>query len=553
MMASKPKDKGTDHYAKGSAELATESALLLKKLSHRLELTQDTDRLVVVLIGLPGRGKSFLSRKLQNLLQWLGHDCKIFNVGKYRRQIEEGKGAGADFFDSKNANAAALRQEVARVALEDMLRWVDNPFEDSHANGEVDCGVIKRPAPKGRMRVGIFDATNSTKERRDWVLEECTDEAKRDGKPPGVIFIKSICDDADIMRENFLTKVSKSPDYADMSVEDALADIMNRSKKYEEAYETIEVDGISYIKIFNLSSKIMLNHIYGLFAKSIVPALMSWNIGTRPIYLCRTAADTPKKEHQTPTRQRQTLVLSKRESLDSVGVSFKDALRQFMRKECMDFAHRREMETKPIRPPNGAFFNGAASENRIEYILAEISDKDDRLFACHIATSTLPRTCETVASDGMPSKELFNFNPLDKGEFTGMPMAEVEEADPEWCESYVSDPSFTRRLNHPPKMPIACALRFPGGECQADLMLRLEPMIVCLEQQVDPVLIVTHTSVLQALVAYFRNSDVEKCLDVDLPLNTVFKFTPAKGGGWLETQHCILPEKNQGLETLAEE
>ena len=56
----------------------------------------------------------------------------------------------------------------------------------------------------------------------------------------------------------------------------------------------------------------------------------------------------------------------------------------------------------------------------------------------------------------------------------------------------------------------------------------------------EPTLIVSHTNVVQALVAYFRGSSVQSCLDIDLPLNTVFKFTPAKGGGWVEEQHCIL-------------
>ena len=85
-------------------------------------------------------------------------------------------------------------------------------------------------------------------------------------------------------------------------------------------------------------------------------------------------------------------------------------------------------------------------------------------------------------------------------------------------------------------------------------MLRLEPMVISIEQQTDPVLVVSHTCNLQALVAYFRNSDPDECVDIDLPLNTVFKFTPVKGGGWLETQHCILKEggkcSGDGLDKL---
>lgn len=214
-----PQDKakegdGPDYYSRGSAELATESALLLTKLSQRLELTKGDERLVIVLVGLPGRGKSFISRKLQNFLQWIGSDCEIFNVGKYRRQAEEGKGANADFFDTKNAGAAALRQEVARLALEDMLRWIDDPFDKAaSASAAVNINnpfAVETTTPAIKSRVGIFDATNSTKERRDWILQECAE--KRPDKPTGVVFIESICNDADLMRENLITKVTTSPD-----------------------------------------------------------------------------------------------------------------------------------------------------------------------------------------------------------------------------------------------------------------------------------------------------------------------------------------------------
>lgn len=31
----------------------------------------------------------------------------------------------------------------------------------------------------------------------------------------------------------------------------------------------------------------MVNHIYGRMAKELIPALMAWHIGTRPVFLCR--------------------------------------------------------------------------------------------------------------------------------------------------------------------------------------------------------------------------------------------------------------------------
>jgi hypothetical protein len=52
----------------------------------------------------------------------------------------------------------------------------------------------------------------------------------------------------------------------------------------------------------------------------------------------------------------------------------------------------------------------------------------------------------------------------------------------------------------------------------------------------SPVLVVSHVSILQVLVAYFRGTPVESCTSIALPLNTVLKFTPSKGGGWQESQ-----------------
>ena len=55
-----------------------------------------------------------------------------------------------------------------------------------------------------------------------------------------------------------------------------------------------------------------------------------------------------------------------------------------------------------------------------------------------------------------------------------------------------------------------------------------------------PTLCVSHVSVLQILIAYFRNSPVENCMDIHVPLRTVIKFTPARGGGWSESVHELL-------------
>ena len=226
-------------------------------------------------------------------MTWRGNDCKVFNVGKYRRDVqkmEEAEEASkrqdtttnlrqavgacdANFFDSKNPKAQELRQKSADLAMKDMLQWLDN--ESKLEDAEIE-NIHMRIGSRARIpssRVAIFDATNSTIERRKWVLEEATSPIKRRGKKTGCVFVESICDDEELLEENFRFKVRNSPDFQGMSEEEAITDLKERVQKYEEAYEPIDDDTQSYIKIFNLSSKLLVNHVYGRMAKVIVPCL----------------------------------------------------------------------------------------------------------------------------------------------------------------------------------------------------------------------------------------------------------------------------------------
>ena len=81
--------------------------------------------------------------------------------------------------------------------------------------------------------------------------------------------------------------------------------------------------------------------------------------------------------------------------------------------------------------------------------------------------------------------------------------------------------------------------RFPGGECYGDLIHRLETCIIDVEQQVNMVVIVSHVSVIQVLMSYFRRTPIEECTSNEVPMNTVIKFTPVSGGGWTESKHKL--------------
>ena len=63
---------------------------------------------VLAMVGLPARGKSYIVKMLIRYLRWSGFDAAMFNVGSYRREIGLAS-TDASFFDSENPNATKIR------------------------------------------------------------------------------------------------------------------------------------------------------------------------------------------------------------------------------------------------------------------------------------------------------------------------------------------------------------------------------------------------------------------------------------------------------------
>lgn len=51
-----------------------------------IERTVDA-KLVIVMVGLPARGKSYVTKKVCRYLNWLQHETRIFNAGNRRRKV----------------------------------------------------------------------------------------------------------------------------------------------------------------------------------------------------------------------------------------------------------------------------------------------------------------------------------------------------------------------------------------------------------------------------------------------------------------------------------
>ncbi|PQQ11758.1 6-phosphofructo-2-kinase/fructose-2 6-bisphosphatase [Prunus yedoensis var. nudiflora] len=391
---------------------------------------KEDSHLAIVLVGLPARGKTFTAAKLTRYLRWLGHDTKHFNVGKYRR-LKHGTNQNADFFRADNREGMEARNEVAALAFDDMVSWMQEGGQ-----------------------VGIFDATNSTSKRRNMLMKLAEGKCK-------IIFLETLCNDERIIERNIRLKIQQSPDYAEEpDFEAGLQDFKSRLAYYEKVYEPVE-EG-SYIKMIDMVSghggQIQVNNISGYLPGRIVFFLVNTHLTPRPILLTRHG------ESKDNVRGR----IGGDNPLSDTGEIYAKKLANFVEKRL----------------------------------------KSER--AASIWTSTLERAILTASPIvGFPKIQWRALDEIYVGVCDGMTYEEIKKNMPEEYEARMKD-----KLRY----------RYPRGESYLDVIQRLEPVIIELERQRAPVVVISHQAVLRALYAYFADRPLKEIPHIEMPLHTIIEI-----------------------------
>lgn len=136
-------------------------------------------------------------------------------------------------------------------------------------------------------RVAFFDATNSTKERRKWVADQC------EASSIHVLFVESICEDDELVMANIRDVKTTSPDYRDRDPEAAAVDFRNRIHKYEGVYRPISADSdedhFSYLQLKDLGRLITMNRIRDYLSSRVVYYINNLHIRPRSVWLSRVS------------------------------------------------------------------------------------------------------------------------------------------------------------------------------------------------------------------------------------------------------------------------
>lgn len=476
-------------------------------------------KLVIVMVGLPARGKSYITNKLTRYLNWLQHDCRVFNVGNTRRMDKNnvlgpasrplpdtstplphtGRSPAlgsqspahqkkdhdpdtshlANFFNPENKALTEIREKWAMDTLDTLLNWV------------ID----------GPGSVGILDATNSTKKRRLKVVKRIQERSNGELK---VLFLESICADPAILDTNIRLKLS-GPDYRNMDPELALKDFIGRLNNYESAYEPIDeeeeqIPGFQYVKMIDVGKKVVSFNIQGFLASQTIYFLLNFNLCERQIWLTRHGESVDNLSGR----------IGGDSPLTKRGLLFSKTLARFLNYQ------RREFRRKQLE----------SFSSRLELRYNELVDKADRRLLLqdsrHMQIPTEPSFCvwTSMLMRAVETGQYFDeheynvkamrmLNELGGGKYEGMTYDDIRRKHPKEFEGRIRN-----KLTY----------RYPGvgGESYLDVMVRLRPLINEIERTTDHLLIISHRVVLRVLLAYFLNLGKSAIVDLDVPLHTLY-------------------------------
>lgn len=492
--------------------------------------TDDALKLVIVCVGLPARGKSYITKKLQRYLNWMQYNTKIFNVGNMRRQLkvtpskypiqgptvdhstpipnltpspcisknhsfttperehrpsvdENDKHDGNDdvgtlhdssIFDHSNKENFQMREQWAKETLDQLLDYLLS-----------DDG-----------NVGIFDATNTTKARRKWIVETINKRTKGSVK---ILFLESICTDTELIEKNIRLKLS-GPDYKKMDPEKALLDFRKRLYNYEKVYETIDESeelenekfDIQYVKIINAGKKVISYNISGYLASQCVFFLLNFNLTDRQIWLTANGESIDNVQNK----------LGGDSDLTKSGIAFAKALPKFISQKIQEFK---------LRQYNKEFINDTSTFKTNP----NLTNKSFNIY-----TSTLKRTIETAhyfPKDEYFFKSFKILNDLGCGIFESITEDDFRYLHP---DEYMA--SLENKLSY----------RYPGlgGESYLDVISRVRPIIVEIERLRDHVLIISHRVIIRVLLCYYMNLNKEMLTELDVQHNYVYCVEPKPYG-----------------------
>ncbi|OGP68494.1 MAG: 6-phosphofructokinase [Deltaproteobacteria bacterium RBG_16_44_11] len=183
------------------------------------------EKLYLVLMGLPARGKSTLAIRLQEAFRKSRIPTKIFNNGNLRRAyLPLKETSSANFYHPENISGIEMRKKFALINMKRAKTYLAGPGQ-----------------------VAILDAANVSRERRKMIEENL------DNHP--ILFIECVNDDQEILTLSILEKTNL-PEFSLLNRQRAQAEFLKRIDNYRMIYTPLKAER-NYFRLDSLQNKIL--------------------------------------------------------------------------------------------------------------------------------------------------------------------------------------------------------------------------------------------------------------------------------------------------------
>lgn len=168
-------------------------------------------KLVIVMVGLPARGKSTMARKLGRTLELDGVKVRIFNNGELRRKLDTDENtSSSEFFSPANIRGKEMRDQISRMNIEQAQAFLGEGGE-----------------------VAILDASNVTRERRRSIASAFPELP--------LCYVECLNADEEALEAN-LERKARLKEFRHLTPEKALESFLKRIAYYESIYEPLDTE-----------------------------------------------------------------------------------------------------------------------------------------------------------------------------------------------------------------------------------------------------------------------------------------------------------------------
>ncbi|KAF2128738.1 bifunctional 6-phosphofructo-2-kinase/fructose-2,6-bisphosphate 2-phosphatase [Dothidotthia symphoricarpi CBS 119687] len=532
-------------------------------------------KLVIVMVGLPARGKSYITKKMARYLNWLQHDTTIFNVGEKRRVAASGHGfrlSQASLERVPSGVRAALEQHrdslpqlAAKILinghngaqdphdLPDPLRDPQNAeaVEDEDTpRVEVTSPGPQALTPDNReddddngedeamdQSASFFDPSN---QRAAQIREQCAMDTLDDLldyilNGSGSIGIFDATNSTLLRRKQIMEKIREraGPELNVLFLESVCQD-----QNLLESNMRLKLSGPDYQDKDPVAALADFKKRVAIYEKNYVP-IGDYEEDNNMPYVKMVDVGRKLISHQVRgflagqavyyllnfnLAPRMIWITRHGESMDNVagkiggdselsdnGRKYAKAMTRFIEMQRKDWAVRQADKIANTHFPP---VPGDHTPPNPYYG----TDLEQHNFC--VWSSMLKRGVQTAqyfCDEDFDIKQMRMLDELNAGLMEGLTYNEIQT---KYAEEYLRRRRDKLSYRYPG----------PGGEGYLDVINRIRPVIVELERMTDHCLLITHRSVARVLLAYFQGLNREDVADLDCPLGMLYQLEPKPYG-----------------------